>query len=96
LGRLVATYLSEKWGIVVVGITTPVPSVLQASFVGSQVLVLDGSVDRTRFLYNVLQEAYPLGIQTREDVVSEPKNPEGRASQNPRIAHTEPSSTPVV
>jgi len=40
--QLVATYLPKKWGLVVVGITTTMPSVLQASFVDSQVLVLDG------------------------------------------------------
>jgi len=66
--RLVASYLLQKWGLVAVDITTSVSTILQVIFVGSQVIVLDGSVDQTCILYNKLQEAYHSRMQTRKVV----------------------------
>jgi hypothetical protein len=52
LQRMVQAYLPERWGLVVLGITTSILDIVQQGFIGSEVIVLDGSMDRTRFLYN--------------------------------------------
>ena len=43
LKRLINYYLLEKWRLVAVGITTAVVEVMKNSFVGSQVILFDGS-----------------------------------------------------
>ena len=55
LKRLIDCYLPEKWELVAVGITTTLVEVIKNSFVGSQVIVFDGSTHRTQFLYNSLE-----------------------------------------
>jgi len=54
LRRLVAMYLSKKWGLIAVGITMALPTILHKLFIGSQVIILDGSIDQTHFLYNIM------------------------------------------
>ena len=56
--RLIDCYLSEKSGLIAVGITTALVEILKSSFVGSQVIMFDGLTNRTRFLYNTLQEVH--------------------------------------
>jgi hypothetical protein len=58
LQRMVRTYLLPSWCLVAVGITTSVVDILQDGFQGSQVIVIDWSPDRTRFLHNTLQSVY--------------------------------------
>jgi hypothetical protein len=58
LQRMVRAYLLKKWGLVLLGITTSVVDIVEQGFQASQVIVIDGSPDRTRFLYNALQSLY--------------------------------------
>jgi hypothetical protein len=58
LQRMVRAYLPPSWCLVVVGITTSVVDIVQDGFQGSQVIVVDWSPDRTRFLHNTLQSVY--------------------------------------
>jgi hypothetical protein len=51
-------YLPEKWGLVAFGITTAILDIVQGGFVGSQIVVLDGSTTRTTFLQSALIERY--------------------------------------
>ena len=66
LKRLIDCYLLEKWGLIVVGITTSLVEVLKSSFVGSQIIVLDYSMDQTRFLYNSLEEVLSTSSGRRQ------------------------------
>ena len=43
--------ITKEWGLVALGITTAIPDIVQDDFVGSHVIVLDGSSTRTHFLY---------------------------------------------
>jgi hypothetical protein len=36
---------------------------VQQGFIGSEVIVLDGSMDRTRFLYNALGDVFGRDVQ---------------------------------
>jgi hypothetical protein len=58
LQRMVCAYLTPSWCLVAVGITTSVVDIVQEGFQGSQVIVVDWSPDRTRFLHNTLQSVY--------------------------------------
>jgi hypothetical protein len=58
LQRMVRAYLMPSWYLVAVGITTSVVDIMQDGFQGSQVIVVDWSPDRTRFLHNTLQSIY--------------------------------------
>jgi hypothetical protein len=58
LQRMVHSYLPPSWCLVAVGITTSVVDIVQDGFQGSQVIVVDWSPDRTRFLHNTLQSVY--------------------------------------
>jgi hypothetical protein len=58
LQRMVWAYLPPSWCLVAVGITTSVVDIVQDRFQGSQVIVVDWSPDRTRFLHNTLQFVY--------------------------------------
>jgi hypothetical protein len=58
LQRMVRAYLPPSWYLVAVGITTSVVDIVQDGFQGSQVIVIDWSLDRTRFLHNTLQSVY--------------------------------------
>jgi hypothetical protein len=55
---MVHAYLPPSWCLVAVGITTSVVDIVQDGFQGSQVIVVDWSPDRIRFLYNTLQSVY--------------------------------------
>jgi hypothetical protein len=55
---MVRAYLPPSWCLVAVGITTSVVDIMQDGFQGSQVIVVDWSPDRTRFLHNTLQSVY--------------------------------------
>jgi hypothetical protein len=63
LQRMVQAYLPERWGLVVLGITTSILDIVQQGFIGSEVIVLDGSMDRTRFLYNALGDVFSRDVQ---------------------------------
>jgi hypothetical protein len=58
LQRMVRTYLPPSWCLVAVGITTSVVDIVQDGFQGSEIIVIDWSPDRTRFLHNTLQSVY--------------------------------------
>jgi hypothetical protein len=58
LQRMVYAYLPPSWCLVAVGITTSVVDIVQDGFQGSQVIVVDWSPDRIRFLHNTLQSIY--------------------------------------
>ena len=58
LCRLVKAYLPEEWGLVALGITTAIADIMHDGFVDDQVIVLDSSPTRTRFVYNTLQEVF--------------------------------------
>jgi hypothetical protein len=58
LQRMVHTYLPPSWCLVAVGITTSVVDIMQDGFQGSQVIVVDWSLDHTHFLHNTLQSVY--------------------------------------
>ena len=45
------------------GITTNIPDIVQQGFIGSEVIVLDGSMDRTRFLHNTLGDVFGRDVQ---------------------------------
>jgi hypothetical protein len=62
LQRMVRAYLPPSWCLVAVGITTSVVDIVQDGFQGSQVIVVDWSLDRTRFLYNTLQSVYTIDM----------------------------------
>jgi hypothetical protein len=48
---------------VALGITTNIPDILQQGFIGSEVIVLDGSMDMTRFLHNALEDVFGRDVQ---------------------------------
>jgi hypothetical protein len=58
LQRMVRLYLPPSWCLVAVGITTSIVDIVHDRFHGSQVIVVDWSPDRTRFLHNTLQSVY--------------------------------------
>jgi hypothetical protein len=51
---MVQAYLPEKWGLVALGIL----DIVQQGFVDSQVIALNGSPARTRFLHNALRDVF--------------------------------------
>ena len=55
---MVHAYLPPSWCLVAVGITTSVVDIVQDGFQGSQIIVVDCSPDRTRFVYNTLESVY--------------------------------------
>ena len=67
LKRLIDCYQSEKWGLVAVGITTTFVEIMKFFFVGSQIIVFDASIDRTRFLYNILEELRSSRTEARQN-----------------------------
>jgi hypothetical protein len=69
LQRMVCTYLPPSWCLVAVGITTSVVDIVQDRFQGSQVLVIDWSPDRTRFLHNTLQSVYTTDMHILRPVL---------------------------
>jgi hypothetical protein len=62
LQRMVQAYLPEKWGLVALGITTSILDIVQQGFVGSQVIVLNGSPTWTRFLHNALRGVFTMDM----------------------------------
>ena len=68
LQRMVCAYLPPSWYLVAVGMTTSVVNILQDGFLGSQVIVVDWSSDRTRFLYNALQSVYTIDMHVLQHV----------------------------
>jgi hypothetical protein len=62
LQRMVRAYLPPSWCLVAVGITTSVVDIVQDGFQGSQVIIIDWSPDRTRFLHNTLQSVYTMDL----------------------------------
>jgi hypothetical protein len=58
LQKMVHAYLPPSWCLVAVGITTNIVDIVQDRFQDSQVIVIDWSPDRTRFLHNTLQSVY--------------------------------------
>jgi hypothetical protein len=72
LQRLVQAYLPESWGLVALGITTSIPDIVQQGFIGSEVIVLDDSMDRTRFMYNALEQVFIRDVQLIHSGTGEP------------------------
>jgi hypothetical protein len=60
---MVHAYLLEKWGLAALDITTNILNIVQQGFVGSQVIVLDGSPARKRFLHNALRDVFSTDMQ---------------------------------
>jgi hypothetical protein len=69
LQRVVLAYLPPSWCLVAVGITTSVVDIVQDGFQGSQVIVVDWSPDRTRFLHNTLQSIYTTDMHILRPVL---------------------------
>jgi hypothetical protein len=59
---MVRAYLPPSWCLVAVSITTNIVDIVQDGFQGSQVIVVDWSPDRTRFLHNTLQSVYTTNM----------------------------------
>ena len=55
LKRLVQIYLPWSWGLVILGITMAVGGILETAFQGSEVIIMEGALTRTQFMYNRLQ-----------------------------------------
>jgi hypothetical protein len=72
LQRMVQAYLPERLGLVALGITTNIPDLVQQGFIGSEVIVLDGSMDRTRFLHNELGYVFGRDVQVVHSGAGEP------------------------
>ena len=47
---LINTYLPKDWALILVGLTTTVPAILEEGFRGTQILILDDNVERTTIL----------------------------------------------
>ena len=58
-----------------VGITTNVVDIVQDNFQGSQVIVVDNSAVRTRYLYNTLETIYSADMHSLRHVPVE-RSPE--------------------
>jgi hypothetical protein len=71
LQRLVRAYLPATWGLVAIGITTSIAEIVQGGFQDKQVIIVDRSPERTRFLYNTLQSVYKEDMQVIRAVVVE-------------------------
>jgi hypothetical protein len=71
LQRLVRAYQPATWGLVAIGITTSIAEIVQGGFQGKQVIVVDRSPERTRFLYNTLQSMYKEDMQVIRAIVVE-------------------------
>ena len=65
---MVRAYLPPSWCLVAVGITTSVVDIVQDGFQGSQVIVVDSSSDRIRFLYNTLECVYSADMHILQHV----------------------------
>ena len=88
LQRLVQMYLPEKWGLVVVGITTAIPDILQGDFVGSQIIVLDSSSTRTTFLRNACAEMYGCDMDWPSGAATQPWATAGPSTVRPTRGST--------
>ena len=58
LKRLVHMYLPRNWGLVTLGITMAVPTILEAGFAGNEVMIMESASIRTQFVYSLLQRMY--------------------------------------
>jgi hypothetical protein len=72
------------------GITTSVVDIVVKGFQGSEVIVIDGSPDQTRFLYNVLQSLYNTDMQVIRSVGVD--RTIGPSTSGPTISHKRPLS----
>jgi hypothetical protein len=68
LQRMIRAYLPPSWCLVAVGITTSVVDIVQDRFQGSQVILVDWSPDRTRFLHNTLKSIYTTDMHILQPV----------------------------
>jgi hypothetical protein len=68
LQRIVRAYLPPSWCLVAISITTNIVDIVQDGFQGSQVIVIDWSTDRTRFLHNTLQSVYTTDMHILQPV----------------------------
>jgi hypothetical protein len=97
LQRMVRAYLPPSWCLVAVGITTSVVDIVQDGFQDSQVIIVDWSSDRTRFLHNTLQSVYTTDMHLLRAVPVDrsagPSTSEGTGSaEHPRDHVQERSS----
>jgi hypothetical protein len=69
LQRMVRAYLQPSWCLVAVSITTNVVDIVQDGFQGSQVIVVDWSPNRIRFLHNTLQSVYTTDMHILRPVL---------------------------
>jgi hypothetical protein len=81
---MVRAYLPPSWCLVAVGITTSIVDIVQDGFQGSQVIVVDWSPNRVRFLHNTLQSVYTTDMHILRAVPVDrsvgPSNGEGTGS----------------
>ena len=54
--RLINAYLPKDWALILVGLTTTVPVVLEEGFKGTRILTLDDNVERTTILTEWIRE----------------------------------------
>ena len=91
LQRMVRAYLPPSWCLVAASITTNIVDIVQDRFQGSQVIVVDWSPDRTRFMYNTLESIYIADIHILRLVLVDqsvgPSIGEGTGSAEHRSTH---------
>ena len=54
--RLINAYLPKDWALILVGLTTSVPAILEEGFRGTRILILDDNVQRTTILTEWIRE----------------------------------------
>ena len=54
--RLINAYLPKDWALILVGLTTSIPAILEEGFKGTRILTLDDNVERTTILTEWIRE----------------------------------------
>ena len=54
--RLIIAYLPKDWTLILVGLTTSVPAIVEDGFIGTRILTLDDNMERTTILTEWIRE----------------------------------------
>ena len=54
--RFINAYLLNNWALILVGLTTSIPAILEEGFRGTWILTLDDNVERTTILTKWIRE----------------------------------------
>ena len=97
LQRMICAYLLPSWCLMAVGITTGIVDIMQDGFHGSQVIIMDCSLDCTRFLYNTLESVYTADMHILQhapvDQSAVPSTGEASGSVECRRTHVQECSS---